>query len=72
MRRLHDKLMADVERLVDATPSTVLLQELLDEGYLPQRLKREIDGLPESMRLPRKIRAGLADQITEAHRRLTQ
>lgn len=72
VRRLHDKLMADVERLVDATPSAVLLQELLDEGYLPQRLKREIDGLPESMRLPKKISAGMADQIAEAHRRLTQ
>ncbi|OYD53294.1 hypothetical protein CGK74_13860 [Thauera propionica] len=72
VRRLHDKLMATAERLVDATPSAALLQELLDEGYLPQRLQREIDGLPESMTLPKKIRAGLADQIAEAHRRLTQ
>lgn len=72
VRRLHDKLMTTTERLVDATPSAALLQELLDEGYLPQRLQREIDGLPASMTLPKKIRAGLADQIAEAHRRLTQ
>ena len=57
---------------VDATPSAALLQELLDEGYLPQRLQREIDGMPASMTLPKKIRDGLADQIAQAHRRLTQ
>lgn len=71
LRQVHARLMQSDERLVYSSPSAELLRDLIFEGYLPTRLVREVAGLHNALKLPRKIPVRLANAIADAHRRLT-
>lgn len=58
------------EGLVDSAESARLVGELLDEGYLANRIVREAG--PNALYLPRRITARQAKVIADTHRRLMQ
>lgn len=70
LRRVHARLINSDERLVDSAESAKLIGELLDEGYLANRIAHEAG--PNALALPRRITLAQAKAIADTHRRLTQ